>query len=337
MSETTITDPSSSCFTPSPPFDNTSADVILRSSDGIDFHVHRLVLSLASSVFKDMFTFPQPNSEPAVPTVPVSESAVVLDMALRFWYPGAEPPVVQTLDELRQTLEALVMKYDMQFVVPVAKKELRAYLENDPVAVFAIACRLEWEDIALEAARESLRLPLRSFDSARPGQLKYMTADTYHTLLQYHSECAKVAASATSSLQWATYLDIPGSECSNWTDPTVCPRTGHWTFAHSTMAPLTAWFASYLNGATDVLSTAPFARLDSSELLALPITKMGSCSSCRVDGFSGLMKFLTTLKTKIAGDIEAVSPPPLVEPSDIDVIVGGIEAGFLDVPFSLLP
>ncbi|KAJ7836204.1 hypothetical protein B0H13DRAFT_2107369 [Mycena leptocephala] len=294
MSETTITDPSSSCFTPSPPFDNTSADVILRSSDGIDFHVHRLVLSLASSVFKDMFTFPQPNSEPAVPTVPVSESAVVLDMALRFWYPGAEPPVVQTLDELRQTLEALVMKYDMQFVVPVAKKELRAYLENDPVAVFAIACRLEWEDIALEAARESLRLPLRSFDSARPGQLKYMTADTYHTLLQYHSECAKVAASATSSLQWATYLDIPGSECSNWTDPTV------------TMAPLTAWFASYLNGATDVLSTAPSARLDSTELLALPITKMGSCSSCRVDGFFGLMKFLTTLKTKIAGDIEAV-------------------------------
>ncbi|KAJ6592773.1 hypothetical protein B0H19DRAFT_1245599 [Mycena capillaripes] len=306
MSDTTITDPNSCRFTVRSPFDNASADLILRSSDGIDFHVHRLVLSLASSVFTDMFTVPQPFSEPGVPTVQMAESSVVLDMALRFWYPGAEPPTVQTLDELRAVLETLVMKYDMHFFLHAAKKHLRGYLEDDPVAVFAIACRHEWKDIALEAARCSLRLPLRTFQSARPAQLKYMTADTYHTLLHYHSECGRVAASATSSLQWVTYAHIPGGECTNWTDPMACPRTGHWSFAQNTMAPLTAWFVAYLNSATDVLSSSPAARLDSPDLLATPIAKMGTCSSFRVDGFSGLMKFVAILRAKIEGDINTV-------------------------------
>ncbi|KAJ7358194.1 hypothetical protein DFH08DRAFT_953382 [Mycena albidolilacea] len=305
-SDSNPADPHSSQFIPSSPFNDTDADVILRSSDGVDFHVYRLVLSLASSVFRDMFAFPTPQSEPTIPTVQVSESALVLDAALRFWYPGAEPTAVQTLDLLRDALEVLVLKYNMRFVIPLAKQQLREYIGSDPVAVFSIACRHEWKDIALDAAKGSLKLPLRAFDEARPAQLEYMTAGTYHTLLQYHSECAKVATAATSSLQWATYLNIPGADCTNWTDPAACPRTGHWSFAHSTMAPLTAWFSTYLDGATAVLSRCPTASLDSPDLLTLPIAKMGPCSSCRVDGFSGLIKFLDVLRAKIDKDIGSI-------------------------------
>ncbi|KAJ7017806.1 hypothetical protein C8F04DRAFT_978459, partial [Mycena alexandri] len=291
------------------PFDDASADVILRSSDGSDFHVHQLVLSLAS--LKDMFTLPQSNSESPVTlaTVQMSESSRVLDMALRSWYPGAEPVAGQTLDEFREISESLIMKYDMQFLIPFAKKHLREYMEEDPVAVFGIACRHEWNEIALESAKHCLGLPLRAFESARPAQLKYMLADTYHTLLHYHSECAKVAAAATSSLQWAPYQDIPGAECPNWTDPHVCPRAGHWTFAHSTMAPITAWLATYLRCLTDELSRCPGAPLDTPELLGLPISEMGSCSSCAVDGYSSLMVFLAILRAKIEGDIDSVSVP----------------------------
>lgn len=35
----------------SAPFNKPSADVILRTSDGVDFHVHKMLLSLASSFF----------------------------------------------------------------------------------------------------------------------------------------------------------------------------------------------------------------------------------------------------------------------------------------------
>ncbi|OJT03115.1 hypothetical protein TRAPUB_6303 [Trametes pubescens] len=44
----------------SAPFDRDDADLILRSSDNIDFHVHRIILTLASPVFAGMFTTPQP-------------------------------------------------------------------------------------------------------------------------------------------------------------------------------------------------------------------------------------------------------------------------------------
>ncbi|KAI5992385.1 hypothetical protein F5J12DRAFT_897285 [Pisolithus orientalis] len=46
-----------------PPFDHEKADVILRSSDGADFRVFRLFLSLASPFFETLFDLPQPSEE----------------------------------------------------------------------------------------------------------------------------------------------------------------------------------------------------------------------------------------------------------------------------------
>ncbi|KAJ7215014.1 hypothetical protein GGX14DRAFT_496598 [Mycena pura] len=305
MTETTRDPPSP--FTLCPPFDSTGGDVQLRSSDGVDFHVHRLVLSLASPFFKDMFSLPQPDPGLEVATIQMSETASVLYRALRFWYPGAEPPAIQTLDELREMLEVLILKYDMQFIVPAAKKHLREFLAEDSVAVFAIACRHEWRDVALEAAKSSLRLPIRAFES-RPAQLEYMTADTYHSLLHYHTKCAIVATASTSALRWASYADIPGTGCTNWKNPTVCPRAraGHWTFAHNTLGPLTAWFSACLDILAATLLQSPAATLDSPDFLSQAVEKIGACESCRSEGFPALMKFLGILRAQIEHDLDSV-------------------------------
>ncbi|KAJ6525914.1 hypothetical protein DFH09DRAFT_1328777 [Mycena vulgaris] len=77
-------------------------------------------------------------------------SALVLDRALRFWYPNAEPITSETLDEFREVLEAVTRKYDMQLAVPSAENRLRKYLSEDRVAVYGIACRHEWKDLALD-------------------------------------------------------------------------------------------------------------------------------------------------------------------------------------------
>ncbi|KAI0255963.1 hypothetical protein BJV78DRAFT_1113987, partial [Lactifluus subvellereus] len=42
------------------PFDDADADIILRSSDQVNFHVYKVILSVASPFFKDMFSLPQP-------------------------------------------------------------------------------------------------------------------------------------------------------------------------------------------------------------------------------------------------------------------------------------
>ncbi|KAI0037504.1 hypothetical protein FA95DRAFT_1506898, partial [Auriscalpium vulgare] len=42
------------------PFDDPHTDIILQSSDGTLFHVHKVILSLASPVFSDMLRLAQP-------------------------------------------------------------------------------------------------------------------------------------------------------------------------------------------------------------------------------------------------------------------------------------
>ena len=89
------------------PFNGPRADLVLLSSDGVNFFVFKVILSVASSVFADMFTLPLPaasqrsNNEP--PVVQLPEDAETLDMALRYCYPIPSPEV--TLREARILLE----------------------------------------------------------------------------------------------------------------------------------------------------------------------------------------------------------------------------------------
>ncbi|KAJ7445269.1 hypothetical protein FB451DRAFT_68208 [Mycena latifolia] len=305
MSDPKSTDPSSS-FVPAPPFDDPVADVILRSSDGIDFRVHRVVLSLASPFFKQMFSLPQPTVEPEVPTIPVTESAAALDRALRFWYPGAGPVVGQTLDELRDTLESLIMKYDVQSVVPFAKQQLRGYLDNDTVAVYAIAWRHQWKDLAQEAARKTLTLPLRDFESAHHPQLDSITGGAYHILLRYHFQCSKVATLACSSLKWISREEIPGYGCR--TSASTCAvDTADWEMEHEGTLKIAAWFATYLRAFLAVLALGPAAWPDSAELVALAVKSIPQeCSFCRTTGIEVFLKFTVIIREHIAKQIDSV-------------------------------
>ena len=76
--------------TPGFPFDNPDADIILRSSDNVDFRMYKLDLRRCSPFFAAMFTLPQPlssaeQSEDGIPVIPMSESAVLLRILLRFF------------------------------------------------------------------------------------------------------------------------------------------------------------------------------------------------------------------------------------------------------------
>lgn len=75
-------------FQVSKPFDDDEhADVILRSSDNVDFKVIKGILSAASPIFKTMFRLPLPPESSTVQVVLLSEPASTLDALLRFIYP----------------------------------------------------------------------------------------------------------------------------------------------------------------------------------------------------------------------------------------------------------
>jgi len=82
-------------------FDALDADIILRAlgPPKRDFRVHKLILSLASPVFKGMFSLPQPaldgsreSTVAGIEIVEVTDPAGALDIILRMIYPSFTPP-----------------------------------------------------------------------------------------------------------------------------------------------------------------------------------------------------------------------------------------------------
>jgi hypothetical protein len=92
-------------------FDDPTADFVLRSGLPVtDFHVHRLLLSLASPFFDQMLSLPQPSPKELVkiPVVEVSEAPEILQLLLQFVYPAPNPIIDDDLDILILVLHAAI-------------------------------------------------------------------------------------------------------------------------------------------------------------------------------------------------------------------------------------
>ncbi|KAI0675760.1 hypothetical protein C8Q78DRAFT_347773 [Trametes maxima] len=191
------------------PFDRDDADLIIRASDSVDFHVHRLILSLASPVFAGMLTFPQPpGTDPDRPVVDVLEDSETLDNFLRVLYPIPDP-AMRSLPVIRKVLAAGV-KYDAAAVVMGAKRALVLphVVKNDPLGVFAIACLFEAEAEAKVAAEEAV-MSGRVSELARGSSnvLDEISAGAYYRLLKL-DRSRKDGSSAKTSTQ--SNLDFSG-------------------------------------------------------------------------------------------------------------------------------
>jgi hypothetical protein len=71
-------------------FDIPDGNFIIRSSDNVNFHVHKSVLAMASPFFKDLLSLPQPPDSEFVnglPVVQLSESAELLNSLISILYP----------------------------------------------------------------------------------------------------------------------------------------------------------------------------------------------------------------------------------------------------------
>jgi len=77
-------------ISPLRPFCVSDANLIVRSSDLVDFRVHKSVLAIASPIFSDALTLPQPSDSEVVdgfPMIQVSEDSEVLNCLLSILYP----------------------------------------------------------------------------------------------------------------------------------------------------------------------------------------------------------------------------------------------------------
>jgi hypothetical protein len=85
--------------TTSPPetFDVSDANLIIQSSDLVDFRVHKTVLAMASPFFRDLLSSPQPfdsDSVDGLPVIKLSEGSELLISLVSLLYPV--PTVIPT-------------------------------------------------------------------------------------------------------------------------------------------------------------------------------------------------------------------------------------------------
>ena len=176
-------------------FDAPDADVIIRaplqqgSNELKDFHVHKVILSIAATFFRDMFSIPQPpqptESDTTLPIIQIAESAGVFETFLRLIYP-IEPPVIDSL-QLVDHLFQLAEKYLATGVRARLKQILLSpsFLNNDPILVYAIAYRMNLDKEARLAIPHTFEIDL--IQDIPRNTLRMMTGEAYNLLLVEHS------------------------------------------------------------------------------------------------------------------------------------------------------
>lgn len=184
-----------------PPFQHAKADIILRSSDNVDFRVFTLFLNLASSSFDTIIE--QSNQiEDDLPIVSVEENHKVLDMWLRFCYPSslAEDPVLDDFEDILPILEA-ARKYSLKRLEDKVREALKSRMEKEPLRCFALAMRGQLTAEATLAAVYTLREPLIP---ARFPEIDLITAAELLMLLTYHHKCGILVQALGKHLSWIT-------------------------------------------------------------------------------------------------------------------------------------
>ncbi|KAI0779442.1 hypothetical protein C8Q74DRAFT_1367340 [Fomes fomentarius] len=163
------------------PFSYADADVIVRSSDRIDFHLHKTILGRASQIFADMFTLPE------------------------FVTPSANPQVVEiTVEELLAVLKT-AEKYDMQYLVSSLEQNMLALLKSkgvEPLRAYAIAHVHKYRDVARAAARLLLPDPQYLERTSQVPELDEIPASALRTFVAYRRACIKAACRMVDDAEW---------------------------------------------------------------------------------------------------------------------------------------
>ncbi|KAF5373270.1 hypothetical protein D9615_007393 [Tricholomella constricta] len=309
-----------------PPFDDLGADIILRSSSGVDFYLSRPILSFASPFFDTMFSLPLPQAgavqemKDGKPVISVEEDEDTLDLLLKYCYPRwcttleLEKTSFEKLISARQAAE----KYEMEGVENRIREELIAerFLAKDPLRMYAIALRYRLERETRVAAKATLRLPIlgrQYFD-----ELEYISAGAHHRLQVYHLKCAEVAKKVATNLDWMTadkyvWFECNG-ECRNQASYTINYTPEVVTISGNRRKwVLSRWWWEYMTQAGRALAERPLgATVTDPDLMDDALGKASGCGFCRGRAFKEMRAFANVFSDEVDKAIAEVGQVPLM-------------------------
>lgn len=283
----------------SSPFDHPDADVIIRSSDNIDFRVFKLFLSFASPVFKDMFTLPQvtegnnlDETKDGLPIVQVTEDGETLKNLFLLCYP-VDGPVLDKLGDVLMLLEA-ASKYSIERAQKRAQEWLIAsrFMERHAMLVFSVACRYGLEKEARLAAKATLYHPICKPSYGK--ELNFMTAGQLYQLIQYHWRCVEAMKNVATNFTWIRSRSFCWFECEAEAEKRLQKQcAGRW------------WYA-YMSRVARVLAVQRLGEAQGRELLKVAAGDI-KCGKCHTRVLSDMKRFNIMFEAKIDRAISEVS------------------------------
>ncbi|KAI0272635.1 hypothetical protein BC834DRAFT_966631 [Gloeopeniophorella convolvens] len=295
------------------PFDDPRADLILRTSDGANFRVHQIILSLASTVFADKIDALPKNEDHDPPTIELQEDSKALNLALRQCYPLPCTEITE-LQDAHRILE-FSRKYKIEKLRQVATRCLTDSIERHPVGTYAIAVAHGFDSIAVQAVKASLSVP---FPRLQSPSLQHVTAEQYQLLIQYHAACGAAASAVASDRKWfPTLLGFIATAKGDLTcactvqdflsPPSSKPSDASGSPADRYYGPCYLW--SYLHRAALVLASHPSVSAVTAEAFVL---KDMDCSTCpRKTAKRDLLEFSQRFATAIQQAIEKIPCPDI--------------------------
>lgn len=293
---------------------NLHGDVILRSSDYIYFRTFKLLLSLASPMFADMFRIPQPTLESdvnemkdGVPMVNMEENSRVLEVLLSFCHPN-HLVTLDSLDVLDNVL-AGAMKFDMGAALRWAGPKLvqPKFVANQPLYAFGIACRHDLENKAFILAKSTLRLS----DLPHEAELKYIYNGSRRRLQAYRDKCCEAVQKLTTPLESDTFdwieldKDLVWNRCS-WPH---CRAAGRIYFKFYDKWWLRQWWIEYLLEAGRQLMQSPSPdTVLQPELVQWVVRRMQDCECCSSWAARNIQKFNKMFSEEVEHVISKVIP-----------------------------
>jgi hypothetical protein len=255
------------------------ADIILRSSDQVNFRVRKSLLAMSSPFFEDLLSLPQPpDGELAdgLPLIQLSEDAGLLNSLISVLYPI--PPVIPGSYEEVFALLAACQKYDMTSIQSHIRAEIKLGTFPVPFGTeafrgYAVASSMGLIPEMESAARLTLSYPM-TFESL--GEvLQSFSGRALCDLVCYRKCCRNNLVSCLDSFFNAR------SRCQIWVG---CQQGSSWGTPQNLNVPTTWLHTFFTNKSIELKSGLTRAISSPSNILEEYLTAlknhMQSCHNC---------------------------------------------------------
>ncbi|KAJ7115776.1 hypothetical protein C8R44DRAFT_213594 [Mycena epipterygia] len=300
------------------------ADLILRTADSVDFHVHKAIISFVSPVFRDMLGFEPDEFKNGTPIVRVHEPSEALEILLPICYPFLPNSQPATLGGVESALNA-AEKYQIPAAVEALQVTLITFVDTQPYQVFGIALRRGLVDAVNAAALATLEEPFLSKRNDmlefQPG-LMHQGLQILTRLHDFRTACGTQAVKLSGEYKdWIFLDDVSIERCAVWWDCSA--QNGHGDGCGATVesAPDTsnapsllypaAWFVEHMNQvvkAVEICPTEKHIRMVLLDMKGTMYDLLSKCSMCSKRAKTDLEEFVVDelVRKVVAHNLEVV-------------------------------